>query len=146
MKWRSFASSVVAAVVLVMAGASGAAAQQPASPAPHSHLWRDVLIGGAVGTGFGGGIGAMRKNFHDNECAVLSCHRVLEAGTLIPIGAAAGAFGGWLTHVVLNHGDARSSHTASPVASSTAAPRQPTFLLTPTYSPNRKSIQLRAQF
>jgi len=152
MKRRSL-RNVVAALVLVTASASSAAAQQPASPtggalspAAGTHsMWRDVLIGGVVGTGFGAGIGAMRKNFHETECVFLSCNRTFEADTLAPIGAAIGAFGGWLTHVVRNHAGGGSARMAPP-ASSTASARQPTFLVTPTYSPNRKGIQLRAQF
>lgn len=145
---RSSRGIIFLVVALVMASASGAAAQEPMPSASGSHsIWRDVLIGGVVGTGFGAGVGAMRKNFHTAECAVLACNPVLEADTLAPIGAAIGAFGGWLTHVVRNHMTGRSSQRALPGAAPAArSSRATTFVVTPTYSPDRKGIHLRAQF
>jgi len=136
------------AIVVVLGITSTATAQTtPArvqSPSGHS-VWRDVLIGTAVGTGAGLMIGKMRNNFHNAECRVLDCHRVLEMDTLGPLGAVTGAAVGFLVHHVRQHGsEARPSLTLPVSTSAGRNRRSPIF--TPSISRTRQAILFRTEF
>jgi hypothetical protein len=131
------AQSVGFVLVFVLVIASSAFSQTRTSttePADEGHsMWRNVLLGFGVGAGAGLGVGWMRSDFHRAECATLSCDHTLEAKTLAPIGAAAGAAIGVLLY--------RSGHGGPAKASRPSA-----IIVTPSYGATRKSILLRALF
>jgi hypothetical protein len=117
---------------LVAASAAAQSAAQSSTNENGSAL-RTTLIGLGVGAAVGGGVGWMRSDFHKAECATLACDHKLEAKSLTPIGAAAGAAIGFLLHHSRQGGQPAPSRTTN-------------VLLTTSYSPARRAIFMRAEF
>jgi hypothetical protein len=135
MKRTAQSVGFVLVFVLVIASSAfsqtGTATTEPAD-AGHS-IWRNVVLGLGVGVGAGLAVGWMRSDFHKAECATLSCDHTLEAKTLAPIGAAAGAAIGFLLYQSGHGGPAKAGRPAA-------------IILTPSYGATRKAILLRALF